>query len=109
MSLSVYCTLHGIKPKAKTTQVDIVLLLKTRHHAVLSRLITHAYIIILNTVYYAPVNFMPYPHPRGGWGNTGDLTNRVVKCHQVSCQIPTMSPGPRRGFDNTFGLSIVLL
>ena len=31
-------------------QVGVVLLLETRRHAVLSRLITHAY--ILNTVYY---------------------------------------------------------
>ena len=33
------------------------------------------------------------PHP---WG-------------QVGCQIPTMSPGPSRGFDSTFTLSISLL
>ena len=33
------------------------------------------------------------PHP---WG-------------QVGCQTPTMSPGPSRGFDSTFMLSILLL
>ena len=38
-------------------QVDVVLPLKTRHHAALTELITHAY--ILHTVYYSNVvNFI---------------------------------------------------
>ena len=43
----------------------------------------------------------PTPPPPGGWGNTGDLTNRGVKFPTTGCQIPTMSPPPSRGFDNT--------
>ena len=56
---------------------------------------------------YALVNFMP--HSRGGWGNTGDLTNdRCQIPHywgKIGCQIPTMPPPLRRGFDNTSRLT----
>jgi len=41
--------------------------------------------------HYALVNFMP--HPRGGWGNTGDLTNRVVKCPTPGVKLAVKSPG----------------
>jgi len=39
-----------LKTNTIEIQVDVVLLLKTRCHTILSRLITHVY--VLNTVYY---------------------------------------------------------
>ena len=35
---------------------------------------------------------MHMPHPRGGWGNTGDLTNRVVKCLTPGAKSAVKSP-----------------
>ena len=54
----------------------------------------------------ALVNFMPHPpHPRGGWGNTGDLTNRGVKFPTTGAKSAVKSPlcphPHSRGFDNT--------
>ena len=55
---------------------------------------------------YALVNFMP--HPRGGWGDTGDLTNRGVKFPTTGEKsavnphyVPMHPLVGLRGFDNT--------
>ena len=41
----------------------------------------------------ALVNFMQImPHPRVGWGNTGDLTNCVVKCSTPGANSAVKSP-----------------
>ena len=40
----------------------------------------------------ALVNFMP--HPRGGWGNTGDLTNRGIKFPTTGEKSAVKSPPP---------------
>ena len=54
---------------------------------------------------YALVNFMPHPPPPGGWGNTGDLTNRGVKFPTTGAKSAVKSllcPHPySRGFDDT--------
>ena len=39
---------------------------------------------------YALVNFMP--HPLGGWGKTGNLTNRVIKCPTTGAKSAVKSP-----------------
>ena len=43
--------------------------------------------------YNALVNFMPHPPtPGGGWGNTGDLTNRGVKFPTSGAKLAVKSP-----------------
>jgi len=65
------------------------------------------------TYTYSLFNFIPHPPPPGRVGEYRGFDK--LSCQvphpwgQVSCQIPIMSPSPRRGFDNTFRLSIVLL
>ena len=34
----------------------------------------------------------PTPHPRGWWGNTGDLTNRGVKFPTTGAKLAVKSP-----------------
>ena len=55
--------------------------------------------------YYALVNSMPHPPTRGGWGNTGNLTNRGVKFPTTGAKSAVKSPlcphPHSRGFDNT--------
>ena len=47
------------------------------------------------------------PHPRGEYRGIDNQMPHLWG--QVGCQIPTMSPGPSRGFDSTFMLSMSLL